>query len=102
MCVEYLHALVLIRLSRSDEAREVLRRCLNHYPRIARHILEDLPQPPSDGILGYVTYGSEYEGWLNAQEFGFLWRRNPVAMDVLRAEAKPFEERNWGRSAQGA
>jgi tetratricopeptide (TPR) repeat protein len=98
MCVEYLRALALLCLGRGDEARGVLRSCLNYYPQIARYILDaKLPQPPNDATMGYVTSGSEYEGWINSQDFGFLWRKNPSAMEVLCTEAKPIAARNWER-----
>jgi hypothetical protein len=44
----------------------------------AKYLLDStLPQPPSEDLhLGGITSGSEIEGWMQANQFGHLWRTN--------------------------
>ena len=100
---EYLHALALIRLNCEKEARGVLRSCLQDYPQVARFILDrKLPQPINEDRYGFVSSGSELEGWQQAQYFGSLWRPNRAAMKVLREESRPYAEQGWKRYAKMA
>ena len=94
----YLHPFVLIRLGREEEARKVLRPKLNYQPHVGRFLLDkNLPEPKNDSTLGFVTSGSEYEGWAIASSLGRFWRRNPKAMKILREETQPYEQRGWKR-----
>jgi tetratricopeptide (TPR) repeat protein len=96
---EYLHALVLIRLGREKDAREVLKQRLNYSPQVARFILNrDAPEPDNDDRWGFVISGSEYEGWMIACRLAPLWRSNRKAMQILRQESKPYEQNGWKRA----
>jgi hypothetical protein len=41
--------------------------------------------------------GSEFEGWMHANQFWHLWRTNKEALELLRKESEPHAQRNWER-----
>jgi hypothetical protein len=96
-----LHALVLIRLGREEEGRDVLTQCLYYHPQVARYILDrSLPRPENEDRLGGVISGSELEGWLHARDSASEWRSNRPAMTLLREAADPCAKRGWKRYAK--
>ena len=86
---EFLHALALIRLGREADALPILKNRLRYAPHAAKFILNRrLPEPVNDDRLGFVASGSEYEGWIVAQKYAYLWRTNRKAMQLLRRESE--------------
>ncbi len=100
--LEYLHALALIRLGRTAEARKTLESCLHYQPLVAKYLLDSsLPEPPNEDRFGGVVWGSELEGWIHALQHGHLWRTNREAMEILRKESEPHSRNSWKRLSSG-
>lgn len=57
---------------------------------MAKYILDlNLPPPPNEDRCGGVIMGSEFEGWMHANQFRHLWRTNKEALELLRKESEP-------------
>lgn len=94
---EYLHALVLFRMHRLDEAESLLAHCLRYSPQVARFILDPHAERPQDDSPFGITMGCAYEGWFYGQQYVRLWQETKGAVEFLRKAAEPHAAANWAR-----
>jgi len=96
----YLHAFALFELNGPDGARDIMRRYLGYYPQVARFILDPNAEPPkNESVIGGEISGSEYEGWVKANTWGWMWRHSAKALAFLKAEAESWIKNDWKRTS---